>query len=51
VDEEASRIATTSLDGSCKLVDVRDAADVFDFGHERGKDASHFVSVLYDDYN
>lgn len=33
---ESSRVATTSLDGSCKVVDLRDMASVFDFGHERG---------------
>lgn len=35
--EESSRIATTSLDGACRTVDLRDVANVFNFGHERGQ--------------
>jgi hypothetical protein len=34
---ESARIATTSLDGSCRMVDLRDVANVFNFGHERGQ--------------
>lgn len=40
--EESPRIATTSLDGSCKVVDLRDVANVFNFGHERGN--ARFIS-------
>ena len=36
LDDEATRIATASLDGSTKMVDLQDWGSVFDFGHDRG---------------
>lgn len=45
--EESPRIATTSLDGSCRMVDLRDTANVYNFGHERGMSPGFLNAVPF----
>ena len=45
LDAEPTRIATSSLDGSTKMVDLQDWGSVFDFGHERGWSTSILFSM------
>lgn len=37
LNSEPTCIATSSLDGGTKLVDLRDTANISAFGHERGE--------------
>lgn len=41
IDADPTRIATSALDGSSKVVDLQDCGTITDFGHERGERSYH----------